>query len=95
MAQPNTATANRSERIAEIVAKRQPLAQRIISVESNLTALGNVIKVLETNRQQQLEQWANDPKIVANLEKVNFATILGTIKKELQDLRMLEDINPK
>ena len=95
MAQPNTATANRSERIAEIVAKRQPLAQRIISVESNLTALGNVIKVLENNRQQQLEQWANDPKIVANLEKVNFATILGTIKKELQDLRMLEDINPK
>ncbi|CAC5342177.1 MULTISPECIES: hypothetical protein [Planktothrix] len=52
----NITTANRSARITEIIQKRQPLAQRIISVESNLKNLQNAIQILESDRKQQLNQ---------------------------------------
>ncbi|MGA8897406.1 MAG: hypothetical protein WB539_19165 [Planktothrix agardhii] len=69
----NIRTANRSARIAEIIEKRQPLAQRIISVEANLKNLQNAIQILETDRKQQLNQWPNEAKIVDKLNKIDFS----------------------
>ncbi|CAD5945873.1 dynamin family protein [Planktothrix agardhii] len=85
----NITTANRSARIAEIIEKRQPLAQRIISVEANLKNLQNAIQILETDRKQQLNQWPNEAKIVDKLNKIDFSSILSTIEKELRELYKL------
>ncbi|WP_313707306.1 dynamin family protein [Planktothrix agardhii] len=85
----NITTANRSARIAEIIQKRQPLAQRIISVEANLKNLQNAIQILETDRKQQLNQWPNEAKIVDKLNKIDFSSILSTIEKELRELYKL------
>ncbi|MCP9294523.1 MAG: dynamin family protein [Planktothrix agardhii LY1] len=85
----NIRTANRSARIAEIIEKRQPLAQRIISVEANLKNLQNAIQILETDRKQQLNQWPNEAKIVDKLNKIDFSSILSTIEKELRELYKL------
>lgn len=85
----NITTANRSARITEIIQKRQPLAQRIISVESNLKNLQNAIKILESDRKKQLNQWLNEAKIVDKLNKIDFSPILLTIEKELRELHKL------
>ena len=85
----NITTANRSARIAEIIQKRQPLAQRIISVEANLKNLQNAIQILESDRKQQLNQWPNEAKIVDKLNKIDFSSILSTIEKELRELYKL------
>ncbi|MCB8777189.1 dynamin family protein [Planktothrix agardhii 1031] len=82
-------TANRSARIAEIIQKRQPLAQRIISVESNLKNLQNAIQILESDRKQQLNQWPNEAKIVDKLNKIDFSSILSKIEEELRKLHKL------
>jgi ATPase subunit of ABC transporter with duplicated ATPase domains len=85
----NITTANRSARIAEIIQKRQPLAQRIISVEANLKNLQNAIQILESDRKQQLNQWPNEAKIVDKLNKIDFSSILSKIEKELRELHKL------
>ena len=85
----NITTANRSARITEIIQKRQPLAQRIISVESNLKNLQNAIQILESDRKQQLNQWPNEAKIVDKLNKIDFSSILSKIEKELRELHKL------
>ena len=85
----NMTTANRSARITEIIQKRQPLAQRIISVESNLKNLQNAIQILESDRKQQLNQWPNEAKIVDKLNKIDFSSILSKIEKELRELHKL------
>ena len=82
----NITTANRSARITEIIQKRQPLAQRIISVESNLKNLQNAIQILESDRKQQLNQWPNEAKIVDKLNKIDFSSILENIILNLSSI---------
>ncbi len=64
------ATTTRTERIASIIEKRRPLAQKIERVEANLKSLDSALRNLEDHRHDLLTR-VDDPNIVGRLQETD------------------------
>jgi energy-coupling factor transporter ATP-binding protein EcfA2 len=82
---------NRTARIASIIEKRRPLAQKIEGVEANLKSLASALRNLEDNRSQLLTR-VDDANIIGQLKAIDFSSIqfieeeskkLNTLRKRL------------
>jgi energy-coupling factor transporter ATP-binding protein EcfA2 len=82
---------NRTARIASIIEKRRPLAQKIEGVEANLKSLASALRNLEDNRNQLLKR-VDDPNVIGQLKEIDFSSIqlieeeskkLNTLRKRL------------
>ncbi len=82
---------NRTARIASIIEKRRPLAQKIEGAEANLKSLASALRNLEDNR-NQLVMRVDDPNVRGQLKEIDFSTIqlieeeskkLNTLRKRL------------
>lgn len=80
---------NRTTQIADIIQKRQPLAQRIEGVEENLTSIYSAFRYLEDYRNQLLTT-VDDPKVTGRLKEIDFAKIQLSIAAELEALSKLK-----
>lgn len=78
---------NRTARIASIIAKRRPLAEKIAGVEVNLQTLASALRNLEDNRQQLLMEV--EPDIREGLNTIDFSTLQSSITTELEVLDKL------
>lgn len=81
-------TKNRGNAIANIIAKRRPLAERITSVESNLQALVSALSALEKYSDRILDQ-VDDQEAVRKLREVDLGKIQSKITEELKKLSVL------
>lgn len=64
----------RTARIASIIEKRRPLAQKIEGVEANLKSLVSALRNLEDNRNQLLTR-IDDANVIGQLKEIDFSTI--------------------
>ncbi len=78
---------NRTARIASIIEKRRPLAQKIEGVEANLKSLASALDKLEVRRNRLLTEVESD--IQEQLNAINFALIKPRIAAELEVLDKL------
>jgi len=86
----NATEQTRSDRIASIIEKRKPLAQRIEKVEANLQSLASEVGQLE-NRRNQLITAANTEQAIADaLRKIDYGKINLSIFTELENLKKLK-----
>jgi ABC-type glutathione transport system ATPase component len=76
---------SRTEKIADIIEKRRPLAEKTAAVQGNLESLLSAIGQLEAHRQRLI----ND-KDVAGLDKLDFLSVQENIQQERQQLEILE-----
>ena len=83
------ATTTRTERIASIIEKRRPLAQKIERVEANLKSLDLALRNLEDHRHDLLTR-VDDPNIVGRLQEIDFTRIQSSITEELNALSKLK-----
>lgn len=83
------ATTNRTQRIASIIEKRRPLAEKIQGVEANLRSLSSALRYLEDHRNQLLAT-VDDQNICASLQKIDFTAIQISIANELIGLGKLQ-----
>jgi len=79
---------NRTARIASIIEKRRPLAQKIEGVEANLKSLVSALRNLEDNRNQLLTR-VDEPNVKGQLKEIDFSTIQLSIAAELEVLDKL------
>lgn len=79
---------NRTARIASIIEKRRPLAQKIEGVEANLKSLASALRNLEDNRNQLLAR-VDDANVKGQLKEIDFSTIQLSIATELEALGKL------
>ncbi|HEY9598143.1 MAG TPA: hypothetical protein V6D33_10775, partial [Cyanophyceae cyanobacterium] len=79
---------NRTARIASIIEKRRPLAQKIIGVEANLKSLASALRNLQDNRNQLLTR-VDDANVKGQLKEIDFSTIQLSIATELEALGKL------
>ncbi|WP_088893791.1 hypothetical protein [Leptolyngbya ohadii] len=81
----------RSQQIANIIEKRQPLVKRIENAEIQLQRLGLELQTLEQERNDlSLRGELDDPEIRTQLKQINFTAIQLQIKDELEVLRKLK-----
>ena len=80
---------NRTDQIAGIIEKRQPLATKVEEVENNLQALSSALHGLDEHRSQLLSQ-ADDVETRGRLQEVNLLTIQSEINTELAALSKLK-----
>ena len=80
---------NRSAQIANIIEKRQPLANKIEEVKVNLNSLSSRLSYLEDYRQQLLSK-VDEPTITGRLKEIDFSKIQQNIASELQVLDKLK-----
>lgn len=67
---------NRTARIASIIEKRRPLAQKIEGVEANLKSLTSALRNLEDNRNQLLAR-VDDANVIGQLKEIDNDVRLG------------------
>jgi ABC-type phosphate/phosphonate transport system ATPase subunit len=79
---------NKSEKIKEIIAQRQPLAQKLTAVEQNLNHLLITWHKLE-NYRNQLQEKTQDEKILGKLQEINFSDSKTKIEQSLEKLSKL------
>lgn len=80
---------NRTDKIASIIEKRQPLATKVEEVENNLQALSSALHGLDQHRSQLLSQ-ADDVEARGRLREINLPTIQSEINTELAALGKLK-----
>ncbi|MGB3507877.1 MAG: hypothetical protein WBA93_01250 [Microcoleaceae cyanobacterium] len=80
---------NTQIKITNIIAKRQPLTQKIQTTETNLISLKTAIQNLE-NLRYHLIQKTENPDITAHLQQINIPHIQLTITQQLETLRKLK-----
>ncbi|AUT02078.1 hypothetical protein CLI64_17745 [Nostoc sp. CENA543] len=80
---------SRTERIAKIIAKRQPLAKKITEVEENLNSISYALHYLEDYRNQLLAT-VEDISISGKLQAIDFAKIQLSLVAELEALSKLK-----
>jgi hypothetical protein len=78
---------NRTARIASIIEKRRPLAQKIEGVEANLKSLASALRNLEDNRNQLLTR-VDEPNVIGQLKEIDFSSI-QLIEEESKKLKTL------
>ncbi len=79
----------RTEKIASIIEKRLPLANKIETVRANFQSLGNRLRQLQQTRDRLFTQEL-DPNITRRLEEINFDLIfrsLDRVSKKLDTLK--------
>ncbi|MDF0556188.1 hypothetical protein [Kamptonema sp. UHCC 0994] len=86
----NAKTQTRSVRIASIIEKRKPLAQRIEKVETNLQSLASEMGQLENSRNQLITAANTEPRIADALRQIDFSRINLSIFTELENLKKLK-----
>ncbi|MBW4642749.1 MAG: hypothetical protein KME23_07075 [Goleter apudmare HA4340-LM2] len=64
---------NRTDQIARIIEKRQPLAIKVEEVENNLQALSSALHGLDQHRSQLMSQ-ADDVETRGRLQEINLTT---------------------
>jgi len=79
---------SRTARIASIIEKRRPLAQKIAGIEANLKSLALALRNLEDNRHHLLTR-VDDPNISGQLREIDFSRIQPGIAAELEALSKL------
>ena len=62
---------SRAAQIESIIKKRQPLGDRIETVQNNLNNLSNLLQIVEAKRKNLLEK-ADDVTTLTKLETINF-----------------------
>ncbi|MBN3878086.1 hypothetical protein [Nostoc sp. JL23] len=80
---------NRTAQIANIIEKRQPLANKIEEVKVNLNSLYSELSYLEDYCQQLLDR-VDEPSITGRLKEIDFPKIQQNIVSELQALGKLK-----
>lgn len=80
---------NRTAQIANIIEKRQPLANKIEKVKVNLNSLSSELSYLEDYRQQLLDR-VDEPSITGRLKEIDFSKIQQNIVSDLQALGKLK-----
>lgn len=75
-------------KIASIIEKRYPLAEKIEVVEANLKALVLALKHIEEHRNSIVKK-IDDVTVIGYLREIDFSTIQLTIESELQALNKL------
>lgn len=83
------ATTNRTEKIASIIDKRRPLAQKIQGVEANLRSLSSALSHLEDHRDRLLTR-IDDQNARKRLQEIDFTAIQRKINTELHTLEKLK-----
>jgi energy-coupling factor transporter ATP-binding protein EcfA2 len=78
---------NRTARIASIIEKRRPLAQKIEQAEANLKSLVLALRNLKDNRNQLLTR-GDDLNVIRQLKEINFSSI-QVIEEELKKLNSM------
>ncbi len=78
----------RTNRIANIIEKRRPLAQKIEGVEANLRELTSILRELDLQRHQLLTR-VEDSNIRGKLSEIDFLTIQLSIVAELEAIAKL------
>jgi len=82
-------TTTRTGRIASIIEKRRPLAQKIERVEANLKSLDSALCNLEDHRHDLLGR-VDDPDIGGRLKEIDFTRLQSSITDELEALGKLK-----
>lgn len=80
---------NKTAKIANIIEKRQPLANKIEEVKENLNNLSSTLSYLEDYRQQLLGR-VDEPSITGRLKEIDLSKIQHDILLELQALGKLK-----
>jgi hypothetical protein len=80
---------NKREKITEIIAQRQPLAQNLARVEKDLNNLKAIWYKLEDYR-NQLQQKTQDDTVLNKLQQINFVGYKAKIEQQLDKLTKLE-----
>ncbi len=80
---------NRTEKIASIIEKRRPLAQKIADVEMNLQSLSSALRGLEEHRDRLLIQ-VDDDSVSTHLREIDLTQIHKTIASEQSALGKLK-----
>ncbi len=80
---------SRVEQITKIIQQRQPLGQKIATVEANLTSLAAALHHLENHRNQLLIE-VDDSSSLERLKDVDFTTIRLLIYPGLARLNKLK-----
>ncbi len=83
------ATTTRTGKIASIIDKRRPLAQKIESVEANLKSLSSALRNLDHHRHDLLKG-GNDSNVTRGLQEIDLAKIQSIIAAELEALGKLK-----
>jgi len=78
----------KSQKITEIIAQRQPQAQKLITVEKNLNHLLITWHKLEDYR-NQLQAKTQDEKVLGKLQEINFSDSKTKIQESLEKLSKL------
>lgn len=79
----------RARKIASIIEKRRPLAQKIEKVETNLKSLSSALGYLENHRNDLLAR-VDDLNVGGRLKEIDLARIQLTIAAELEALKKLK-----
>lgn len=79
---------SRADKIASIIEKRRPLAQKIETVENNLRSLEANLRYLE-NHKNQLINKIEDANATSLLKQISFDRIYLSISTELETLKNL------
>ncbi|MEC4814058.1 MAG: hypothetical protein SAK29_12410 [Scytonema sp. PMC 1069.18] len=82
-------TTTRAGKIASIIEKRRPLAEKIRTVEANLKNLSSALRYLDTHCHELLTR-VDDPNIVGRLKEIDLARIQLNITVELEALNKLK-----
>jgi hypothetical protein len=83
------ATTNRTEKIASIIDKRRPLAEKIQGVEANLRSLASALHHLEGDRNYLLTK-VDDESVCERLQSIDCTAVHKSITDELQALERLK-----
>ena len=75
--------------IGQIIAKRQPLAQKVAEAENNLQALAAALYGLGQQRDQLWSKF-DDVEIKGRLQEINLINIQNEIGQQLADLSKLK-----
>lgn len=79
---------SRTARIASIIEKRRPLAEKIAGVEANLKSLASALRNLEDNRDRLLTR-VDDANVIGRLREIDFSSMQLSIAAELEALGKL------
>jgi len=79
---------NKNQKIQEIIALRQPLAQTLTTIEENLNHLQITWHKLEDYR-HQLQTKTQDDKVLSKLQEINFSDSKTKILELLEKLSKL------
>jgi len=82
-------TTTRTGKIASIIEKRRPLAQKIERVEANLNSLSSALRNLDDRRHNLLTR-VDDSNVTTRLEEIDLAKIQSNIAAELEALGKLK-----